>query len=177
MALADDVARMEKAAAAFGDGKRLGGVLPVDALGHRVYLCVYWVGDDDEGVAWLVLDPDVEPVVNRQLVREAASLASLCEIAEDHLIEVELPQAKARLAEAPNEEAEAAFKAVLELFPPEVHVGSGARLDVLGAAAQRLEHALGEGAVTPFSAALQSAFGSVAAFADDVERSYPLPLA
>jgi len=75
MALADDLARIARAASARG---RLTGVLPVELVdGSRVYLCAYESGD------WLALRDDEQPVASRELVHTAASLSALCEVAED----------------------------------------------------------------------------------------------
>jgi hypothetical protein len=46
----------------------------------------------------------------------------------------------------------------------------------VGSASRRLEQALGESGVSPFAAAMQSAFGSVEALVDDVDRNYKLSL-
>ncbi|HZC30819.1 MAG TPA: hypothetical protein VE261_04815 [Gaiellaceae bacterium] len=73
MALSDD---LERIAAAAGPG--LTGVLPAELLdGTRVYLCAFESGE------WLALDAAGQPVTSRRVVREAASLAALCEVAEE----------------------------------------------------------------------------------------------
>jgi hypothetical protein len=45
-----------------------------------VYLCAY---ESPAGHAWLAFDEAAAPVGDRQLVRDAASLAALCETVED----------------------------------------------------------------------------------------------
>ena len=57
-------------------------VLTVEtAAGQRVYLAAF---EDAEGQQeWLGFDHDGVPVTNRELVREAASIAALVEVAED----------------------------------------------------------------------------------------------
>jgi hypothetical protein len=82
VALADDLERIAAAAARFaGPGERVSGVVASEPLGAgRVYLCAY---ESDDGRSWLALDETGVPIANRLVVREAASLAALCEVAED----------------------------------------------------------------------------------------------
>ncbi len=181
MAVAEDVARIAAAAAAHaGDGERVAGVLVSEPLGRRAYLVAYETG---EGRTWLVLDDESRPLTERRLVREAASLAALCEVAEESAGGGDLPHLRARLgeiraAEAPEgiEEAEKAAAALAQTLQPEPRIASGAYLDALGVASQRLEQALGEGAGSPFAAALRAAAPAVEELTEDVERNYKLPL-
>jgi hypothetical protein len=181
MAVADDVSRIAAAAARFAaSGENAAGVLVADTLGRRIYLCVF---ESAEGRTWLALDDDAKPVTEQRLVRETASLAGLCEVAEESAGGGDLPQLRARLAElreteapAGIEEAEAAAESLAETLQPEPRVASGAYLDAIGAAARRLEQALGETGASPFSAAMQAALGSVEELTADVERNYRLPL-
>jgi hypothetical protein len=181
MAVADDVARIAAAAAAFAaDGEELAGVLAAETLGRRVYLCAFRAGEE---TTWLALDDEAQPIADARLVREAASLTALCEVAEESAGGGDLPQLRARLAElreteAPEgiEEAETAAAALAETLEPEPRVASGAYLDAIGSASRRLEETLGETGASPFAAAMQSALGAVEELAADVERSYKLPL-
>lgn len=76
MAFADDLQRIA-AAARTGDDP-VTGVLAAELLdGARVYLCSYASG------AWIALGDDAKPVESRRAVHEAASLAALCEVADD----------------------------------------------------------------------------------------------
>jgi hypothetical protein len=116
-------------------------------------------------------------------VREAASLAALCELAEESAGGGHLPELQARLAELREtdnpegiEEAEAAAAALADTLQPEPRVASGAYLDAVGTAAHRLEQALGESGASPFAATMQAALGSVEELGDDVERNYKLTL-
>jgi hypothetical protein len=181
MAVADDVARIAAAAAAFAaPGDEVVGVLVADTLGMRVYLCAF---ESAEGRSWLALDGDAHPLTEQRLVRDAASIAGLCEVAEESAGGGDLPELRARLAElreteAPVgiEEAEAAAASLAETLQPEPRVASGAYLDAIGAAVRRLEQALGESGPSPFAAAMQAALGSVEELAADVERNNKLPL-
>ena len=182
MTVGEDVARTAEAAAAFAaPGEDLAGVLAAETLGRLVYLCVF---ESADGRTWLGLDGDGEPLTGRRLVREAASLAALCEVAEESAGGGHLPELQARLAELREtdrpegiEEAEAAAEALAETLQPEPRVASGDYLDALGSASRRLEQALGDDGVSPFAAAMQAALGSVEELTDDVERNYKLSLA
>jgi hypothetical protein len=181
MTIAEDVARIASAAAAFAaPGEDLAGVLVAETLGRRVYLCVF---ESADGHAWLTLDGNAQPSTERRLVREAASLAGLCEVAEESAGGGHLPELRARLAELREtdnplgiEEAEAAAESLAETLQPEPRVASGAYLDAIGSAARRLEQALGESGASPFAAAMQAAAGSVEELAAEVERNHKVPL-
>jgi hypothetical protein len=181
MTVAEDVTRIAAAAAEFaGPGEKLTGVLVAETLGRRVYLAAF---ESAEARSWLALGDDAKPLIDGKLVREAASLAGLCEIAEESAGGGHLPELRARLAELREtdnplgiEEAEAAAAALAETLQPEPRVASGAYLDAIGSASRRLEQALGESGVSPFATAMQSAVGSVEELAADVERNHKLPL-
>jgi hypothetical protein len=181
MSVAEDVGRIADAAASVAEpGEELAGVLAVDTLGRRVYLCAF---ESAEGHAWLALDTAGEPLTDRRLVRDAASLAALCEVAEEsagggHLAELQARLAELRETDNPEgiEEAEAAAASLAETLQPEPRVASGAYLDALGTASRRLEQALGESGASPFAAAMQAALGSVEELAADVESNYKLAL-
>jgi hypothetical protein len=181
MTVAEDVARAASAATAFAaPGEEIAGVLVAETLGRRVYLCAF---ESAEGHAWLALDDDAQPVSDLRLVREAASLAALCEVAEESAGGGHLPELRARLAELratdnPEgiEEAEAVAAVLAETLQSEPRVASGAYLDAIGSASQRLEQALGESGASPFAATMQAALGSVEELGDDVERNYKLSL-
>ncbi|HKU56228.1 MAG TPA: hypothetical protein VJP41_04335 [Gaiellaceae bacterium] len=181
MTVAEDVGRIAAAAAAFAEpGEAIAGVLVAETLGRRVYLCAF---ETAEGRAWLGLDDEGKPLTEVRLVREAASLAALCEVAEESAGGGHLPDLRARLAEIREtdnpdgiEEAEAAAATLAETLQPEPRVASGAYLDAIGAASRRLEEALGESAGSPFAATMQAALGAVEELGDDVERNYKVPL-
>ena len=181
MSVADDVGRVAGAAAAFAEpGENLAGVLVSETLGRRVYLCAF---ESAEKRAWLALGAEAEPLTERRLVREAASLAALCEVAEESAGGGHLPELRARLAElratdnpAGIEEAEEAAQALVDMLQPEPRIASGAYLDALGSASRRLEQALGESGASPFAAAMQAALGSVEELTADVEGNYKLAL-
>ena len=81
--LSDDVARMASAARRFAAaGEKVTAVFAVEpGVGERVYLCAFEGADGTQ--TWLVLDEAATPVTSRKLVRDATSIAALCEIAEE----------------------------------------------------------------------------------------------
>jgi len=174
--------RIASAASTFADtGEEVAGVLVIETLGRRVYLCAF---ESAGGHTWLAFGVDAEPLTERRLVLEAASLAALCEVAEESAGGGNLPELQARLAELREtanpegiEEAETAAAALAETLQPEPRVASGDYLDAIGSASRRLEQALGESGSSPFAAAMQAALGSVEELSDDVDRNYKLPLA
>ena len=181
MTVAEEVGRIASAAAGHaGPGEELAGVLVAETLGRRVYLCAF---ESAEGHTWLALGVDMEPLTERRLVLEAASLAALCEVAEESAGGGRLPELQARLAELREtdnpegiEEAQAAAAALAEMLQPEPRVASGDYLDALGSASRRLELALGETGASPFAAAMQAALASVEELAADVEGNYKIAL-
>jgi hypothetical protein len=182
MTVVEEVGRIASAAAAFAEpGEDLAGVLVTETLGRRIYLCAF---ESAEGRAWLALGDEAEPLTDGRLVREAASIAALCEVAEESAGGGHLPELREKLAElretdSPEgiEEAEAAAAALAETLQQEPRVASGDYLDALGSASRRLEQALGESGASPFASAMQAALGSVEELAVDVEQHYKLPLA
>ncbi|HET7568534.1 MAG TPA: hypothetical protein VFJ91_11110 [Gaiellaceae bacterium] len=182
MAVGEDVARIAGAAEAFAaPGERLSGIVVAEPLGRRIYLCAY---ESEHGHGWLALDADAAPVSDRRLVQEAASLAALCEVAEESAGGGDLDALRARLAElretdAPEgiDEAEEAAAALAGTLRPAPRIARAEYLDEIGVAARRLEQALGEDARSPFAAAMQQAMPAVEELTADVERSYKGPLA
>jgi hypothetical protein len=181
MAVAEEFGRIAAAAAGLAEtGEELRGVLVVETLGRSVYLCAF---ESPERRSWLALDEDARPLRDRRLVREAASLAALCEVAEESAGGGDLAELRARLAElrrtdapAGIEEAEDAAASLAETLRPMPRVASQAYLDAIGAASRRLEQALGESGGSPFGASMQSALGAVEELAADIERNHKLEL-
>jgi hypothetical protein len=90
--LADDLDRIARAAAAHAlPGEQVTAVLPVEpAPLERVYVCAFGTSDDLQ--SWLVLEHDGAPVTDRKRVRDAASIAALCEVVEESLDGIESTQ-------------------------------------------------------------------------------------
>ena len=177
MALADDLERVATAAAAHADGARVSGVLPTQAAGRRVYLCAFETDDGER--SWLALDEDGAPVGDRREVRDAVSIAALCEVAEEAAFPGDLDELRAqlvalRITEAPDgiDEAEAAARDLQHVLGAPPQLATPQRLDAIGQAARRLEVALDPTASSPFTAAMRGAAEVADALWADVERAY-----
>jgi hypothetical protein len=166
------------------DGEELVGVIPAEpSNGVRVYLCAYARGDRQER-AWLALDPAGEPIADRTLVRDAVSIAAMCELAEESAGGGDVGDLRARLvelrlAENPEgiEEAEVAAAKLQEAIASAPRVASVSYLDALGKATGRLEAALGAPGASPFAEAMKSGLAAAEDLAAEVERSYKGSLA
>jgi hypothetical protein len=176
--LAAELERVAAAAggAATGPEELVGLVATEPTEGVRVYLCAYADGDAHR---WLALDEDIRPVRSRSLVRDAASIAALCELAEESAGGGDLEELRGRLrtlrlTEAPPgiERAEEAALALESAIGAPPRVSSTAYLDRVGAATRDLELALGESGPSPFAAALKAGVGTVEEFVQDVLRGY-----
>jgi hypothetical protein len=183
MALEDEIGVARAAAGAFaGDGEEVVGVVPAEpGVGRRVFLCAFQGG---QGERWLALDLEGRAVVDRRLVRDAVSIAALCELAEESAGGGDLPELRARLAEIREtenpegiEEAEEAAAVLAETLRGPPRLASPDYLDAIGAAADRLERALGDPGASPFAVALQAGLGVAEELAQRVERSYKSALA
>jgi hypothetical protein len=165
------------AAGLVADGELLSAVLPTEARpGARLYVCAF---ENHGERTWLALDAAGAPVADRQAVRDAVSIAALCEIAGETAAGGDLDELRSQLAalrvtDAPPgiEEVE---ESALELqctigAPPQLATPS--RLDAIGAAARRLELALDPAAGSPFAAAMRSAAGAVDELVREVEGGY-----
>ena len=181
MQLAEDLQRIADIAASYADeGERLDGVLAAEpASGERLYLCAYARGEER---AWLVLDASGAPLGSRARVRDAVTIAAMCELAEEtagggDLTELRSQLVTLRLTENPPgiDEAEDAALALERAIAPPPRVATPEYLDSVGAATRRLERALG-GESSPFAAAMQASLGSVEALAHEVETRYKRPL-
>ncbi len=164
------------------DGVAVSGVIPTEpAPGTRVYLCAF---DDAEGRrTWLAVRDDGAPIANRAELREAVSIAAMCEVATDAAGGGDLDDLIARLRELRMTEApegiEAAEEAAEQLRtvlgePPQL--ASPIRLDQIGTATRRLESELDPMAASPFTAALKSSQEAVGELQREVEAGYRVPL-
>jgi len=182
MSLDEELGRARDAAAGFaGEGEQVAGIVPTQpGEDGRVYLCAYRLG---ERQSWLALDDACAPVLERERVRDAVSIAALCELAEETAGSGDLTDLRARLAELrvtenPEgvEEAESAADALERTIEPLPRIASAGYLDAVGLAVTRLEQALGQVGGSPFVAAMKSGVGAADELADDVERTYKRPL-
>ena len=178
MGLREDLDRIAASAAALAEeGEQVVGVVPAEAEpDERTYLCAFVGG---EARTWLVLDDDAATVASREVVRQTASIIALCELAEEQAGGGELQELREqlvalRMTEHP-EGIEEAEEAALELertigAPP--RLAEPAFLDRVGAAALRLEQALGPSTGSPFAEAMKQGMASVEEFVRDVETNY-----
>jgi hypothetical protein len=178
MDLAEELEAIAARAAEFAhQGEAVEGVLAAEpSERERLYLCAFAAPDGAR--TWLVLDAKGEPVVSRNRVRSAVSIAALCEVAEESagggdVAELRSLLVTLRLTEHPPgiEEAEEAALALEAAVASPPRIASTGYLDSLGAATRRLERALGDDA-SPFANAMQSALGSVDALTREIETAY-----
>ena len=184
MALSQELERIAHAAASHAEpGEELAGILAAEpAPGARVYLCAFAGGDGDR--SWLALDADARPLSSRARVRQAVSIAAMCELAGEaagggKLEELRADLVALRLTEAPSgiEEAEEAALALEATVGAPPVLASPERLDAIGAATRRLERALGDDVSSPFAEAMKQALPAVDALAEEVVRANKLLLA
>lgn len=183
MSLQNELGRIAAAAQELAeDGEEVTGVLAAEPpTGGRVYLCAF---TSPAGLTWLALDEEGRPVTRREVVRGAASLIALCELAEESAGGGELDDLLARLValrltENPIgiEEAEEAVRELQRVLGAVPRVASAGFLDEVGTATRRLEEALGEsGGGSPFAALMKQGAASAEEFTTDVESNYRRPL-
>jgi hypothetical protein len=183
--LADELDRIAALAQAHAAaGERVAAVIATEpADGRRVYLCAFEAPGSEEQT-WLALDHEGVPVAERARVREAVSIAAMCELAEETAGGGDLDELRAqlvalRITEGPEglDDAEAALDELQVAIGSPPAVAGPARLDPIGLAARKLELELG-GAhkPSPFAETLRGATEVVDALLRDVERGYRGPL-
>ena len=178
MELEVELARIAEIAKTFADaGEELVGVVPSEPrAGTRVYVCSYERGDRR---AWLALDSGGRAVLDRSLVRDAVSIAAMCELAEESagggkLDELRSQLVALRITENPPgiEEAEEAARELERTVGSVPRVASLEYLDEVGAATRRLEEALGDPGPSPFAEAMKQQVGAIDELAREVEQNY-----
>jgi hypothetical protein len=182
--LSEDLERIARAARELaGPDEELAAVIPTEpAVGLRIYLCAF--GNGADAFAWLALDEACAPIGDRRLLRDAVSIAGLCEAAEESAGGGKLDELRAQLVELREtdhpegiEEAESAAAELARTLGRSPRVATPAYLDEVGAATRRLELALGESARSPFAEAMKQAMATaVEELKLEVETRYKLPL-
>lgn len=165
-------------------GERIAAVIPTESdPGHLLFL-VAFEGDAGEAAAgadparaWLALDRDGAVVVSWPVVRDAVSIAVMCEVAEEMAGGGDLDDLRARLigvrlVENPPgiDEAIAALDELERTLGRPPRVASPGYLDAVGAAVRGLERALGESGSSPFTEAMKQAPAAITALAGEIER-------
>jgi hypothetical protein len=183
VALVDELERAGALAAAHVQpGDVVSGIIASEpTVGHRVYLCSF---DDADGRrSWLAIRADGAAVTSRADLREAVSIAALCEVAEDAAGGGDLDALIATLGEiremeAPPgiEDAEEAARVLRGVLGDPPQLASPVRLDEIGAAIRRLERKLDSTSSSPFAAAMKSSQGAVSELQREIEAGYRLDL-
>jgi hypothetical protein len=183
VSLREELERVAEPARCFAaPGETLAGILAAEPEpGERVYLCAFV--DEAGERSWVALDAEGEPVTSRAVVREAVSIAALCELAEETAAGGDVERLRADLAtlrvtESPPgiEEAEEAALELERVLGAPPRLATPNYLDAVGAARVRLEQTLGDAGASPFATALKQGLVAVDELAAEVEGRYKLEL-
>ena len=183
MSLAHELERVVGLAGAHASpGDAVSGVIPTEpSPGARIYLCAF---DDADGRrSWLAVRDDGTPVESRAELRQAVSIAALCEVAADaagggdlDALIVRLEELRATEVPAGIESAEEAARELRVVLAEPPQLASPSRLEEIGAATTRLERELDPMAASPFTAAMKSSQEAVRELEREIEAGYRLPL-
>jgi len=145
--LSEELEQIAAAARAYADkGEELSAVIPAEpGQGVRVFLCAFSDGGER---SWIALRPDGRAVQDRSLLRDAVSIAALCELAED-------------------------CAGGLDVLEEPPRVATPAYLDAIAAAAQQVEQGPGS---SRFADAMKQGSVAVEGLTVEVEGGYKLEL-
>ena len=146
MGLSEELEQVAAAALPYADeGEELAAVIPSEpAEGIRVFLCAFSAGEER---TWIALRLDGRAVLDRSLLRDAVSIAALCELAEDCADELDVVEEPPRVA-------------------------TPAYLDAIAAAARQAEEGLG----SDFVEAMKQGSLAVEGLTVEVEGGYKVEL-
>jgi hypothetical protein len=181
VALVDDLEHAAALAAEHGDDARVSAVIATEpGEGRRIYLVAF---DGEDGYrSWLAVRADGSAVVSRVELREAVSIAALCELAAEAAggdlagLIASLGELRATEAPAGIEQAEEAARALLAVVAEPPQLASPGRLDAIGQATRRLEQELDPLSASPFAAAMRLSEGAVGELQREIEAGYRLRL-
>jgi DNA-binding FadR family transcriptional regulator len=157
-------------------------VIPAEPRpGRRVYVCAFH--DADGTRSWLAVRGDGDAVVSRAELREAVSIAALCELAAEAALGGDVDALLAHLAdlrraEGPDgiERVEVAARALRDVLGDPPQLATPERLDAIGQATLRLEQELDPLRPSPFTQALRGADAVVAELQREIEAGYRVEL-
>jgi hypothetical protein len=180
--LADEISRVAALAEEAAGGAAVSGVIATEPQpGARVYLCSF--DGSVEERTWLAVREDGSVVRSRAELREAVSIAALCEVAADSAGGGDLDALIASLeelrrTEAPEgiEQAEDAARALRDVVGEPPQLATPDRLDAIGAATRRLERELDPMGGSLLTAAVKAAQGAVSELQHGIESGYRAPL-
>ena len=183
MTLTAELERFAATAASHAGAKDVvSAVIPTEPRpGRRVYLCSF---DDGDGYrSWLALDGQGAPVTSRKELREAISVAALCEVAADAAAGGDLDDLIARLEELRERErppgidaAVEAARALRDVLGEPPQLATPARLDEIGVATRHLERELEPTGSSPFALTMRSSEAAVAELQREIEAGDRLAL-
>lgn len=183
MKLAEDLEQqLERVAAAAlawaAEDETIVAVIPSEPdPGLLVFLVAFeTLGAPDAPRTWVALDSAGQPVAEWPTIRDAVSIAAMCEVAEEVAGSGDLDELRSqlvglRLIENPPgiDEALEAVGALERALGRPPRVASPGYLDAVGSAVRALEQALGEPGQSPFTEALKQAPSAVEALTREVE--------
>ena len=145
--------------------------------GRLVFLVAFeTLGSPDPPRTWIALDSAAQPVAEWSVVRDAVSIAAMCEAAEEvagggNLDELRSQLVGVRLIENPPgiDEALEAVGALERALGRPPRIASPGYLDGVGMAVRGLEQALGQSGVSPFTEAMKQTPGAIEALTREVE--------
>ena len=167
-----------RAEALAASDETVAAVLPAEPHpGERVYLVAFQGAS--AGRTWIALDQEGQAVTDRRSLRDAVSIAGLCEVAAETAAGGDLDELRAqlravRLTESPVgiDEAEDAALDLQRTIGAPPQLATPARLDDIGRAARRLEQALDASSGSPFAEAMRAASAALEELAGEVEGTY-----
>lgn len=177
MSLEQDLERIAAAAATWAaPGEAVAAVIPTEpAPGSPVFL-VAFAAAGEERRSWIALDHGGTAIDSWPRIRDAVSIAALCEVAEEMAGGGDLDDLRSqlvglRLVENPPgiDEAIAAVNALEQALGRPPRYASPTYLDAVGMAVRALELALGDGTSSPFTEAMKQAPGAIEALTREVE--------